>query len=166
MTVYFLTEEDPQNGELLRIKIGFSKDLKRRLRQLQTGNPDRLALMGEIRTRDKDQDRFIEADLHRHFSKQRQEGSEWFYLYAEDIVETLKSNSANGYITVGNDPFEIISYDSDVVPEFAIPWAWGDVEVYEFCPACGWAGGWSYNENYGGERCLQCGVSEHDYSFD
>lgn len=166
MTVYFLTEEGSQGVGPMRIKIGYSKDLKRRLRQMQTGNPDKLALMGEIRTRDEDQDRSVEASLHGYFSKQRLERSEWFYLSAEDVIDALKSNSANGYITVGGDPFEIISYDSDAVPEFASPWEWGDVEVYEFCPVCGWAGGWSHNENYSGERCLKCGASEHDYSPD
>lgn len=109
MTVYFLAEEGSQGVGPMRIKIGYSKDLKRRLRQMQTGNPDRLALMGEIRTQDEDQDRSVEASLHRHFSQQRLEHGEWFYLGAEDVVDALKSNSADSYITVGGDPFEIIS---------------------------------------------------------
>ncbi len=116
MTVYFLTEEGSQGVGPMRIKIGYSKDLKRRLRQMQTGNPDRLALMGEIRTRDKDQDRSVEANLHRRFSQQRLERSEWFYLGSEDVVDALKSNSADGYITLGGNPFEISQSCSDSSP--------------------------------------------------
>ena len=166
MTVYFLTEKGSQDVGPMRIKIGYSKDVQRRLRQMQTGNPDRLALMGEIRTRGEDQDRSLEASLHKRFSQQRLEHGEWFYLGAEDVIDALKSISADAYITVGNDPFKIIFYDSDAIPEFASPWEWGDVAVFEFCPFCGWAGGWSYNENYNGERCLKCGASEYDCAPD
>lgn len=163
MTVYFLTHEGDSNFDALRIKIGFSKNVRRRISQLQTGNPDRLALMGEIRTSDRAADRRIEGALHARYAHRRLETGEWFRLGPQDIIEALKAHSADAYITVGDDPFEIISYDRDAVPEYASPWNWGDVEVYEFCPLCGWAGGWSHNENYGGERCLKCGASEHDY---
>jgi len=166
VTVYFLTDEVSQCLDPMRIKIGRSKDLKRRLTQLQTGNPDKLLLMGEIRTQDEDQDRTVEASLHKHFSRQRQARSEWFYLSAEDVIDTLKSNANDSFIAVGSNLFVIVSYDNDAVPEFASPWEWGDVAAYEFCPVCGWAGGWSYNENFGGERCLECGASEHDHSPD
>lgn len=166
MTVYFLTHEDERDLDAMRVKIGYSKNVKRRISQLQTGNPDRLALMGEIRTADKAEDRKIEGALHALNARHRLETGEWFHLAPQDIIDALKAYSANAFITVGDDPFEIISYDRDAVPEYASPWNWGDVQVYEFCPRCGWAGGWSFNENYGGERCLKCGASEHDYAQD
>lgn len=56
--------------------------------------------------------------------------------------------------------------DRDAVPEFVSPWNWGDVEAYEFCRTCGWAGWWTYNENWGGEFCLECGASEHDFDIE
>lgn len=133
------------------------------MRQLQTGNPDQLSLMGVIRTNGEEADRSLEKALHARCAERRLEQSEWFQLGSQDVIEMLKLHSMDGFITVGNDAFEIISYDRDAVPEYASPWEWGDVEVYEFCPVCGWAGGWSYNENFGGERCLKCGASQHDY---
>jgi len=33
------------------------------------------------------------------------------------------------------------------------------LDISEFCPECGSGLGLSYNENYGGERCLQCGFT-------
>lgn len=163
MTVYFLTHEGQTDLDAMRIKIGYSKNVQRRMSQLQTGNPDRLALMGEIRTADQKADRDLERSLHARCAGRRFERGEWFHLGPQDVVEMLRAHSSDAFIAVGNDPFEIVSYDRDAVPEYASPWDWGDVEAYEFCPVCGWAGGWSYNENYGGERCLKCGASGHDY---
>ena len=70
------------------------------------------------------------------------------------------------YASVGSEPFEIVSYDNDAVPEYASPWLWGDVYQYDFCPSCGWACGWTYSENHGGDVCLECGASERDYDQD
>jgi len=163
VTVYFLTHVGQSNLDHMRVKIGYSKHVKKRVSQLQTGNPDRLCLMGEIRTTDREEDCRIEQSLHNRCDEHRLGEGEWFCLGSQNVIEMLKLHSMNGFITVGNDPFEIISYDRDTVPEYASPWKWGDVEIHEFCPVCGWAGGWCYNENYGGERCLKCGASEHDF---
>lgn len=162
MAVYFITELEGSECEPLRIKIGRSANIRRRMSDLQTGNPDELALMGEIRTQGISEDKKIEHALHKIFSDQRIR-LEWFGLSANDVIDALKSYSSMAFITVGSEPFEIISYDRDAIPEYASPWAWGDVEAYEFCPCCGWAGGWSYNENYGGERCLKCGEAESHF---
>jgi hypothetical protein len=162
VTVYFITELSDDGMEPLRIKIGRSVNVKRRMTNLQTGNPDELALMGEIRTQGIPQDRVVERALHERYASKHLT-REWFSMVETDVIDALKAHSSDAYITVGSDPFEIISYDRQAVPEFASPWAWGDVEIWDFCPCCGWAGGWSYNENYGGERCLICGASEAQF---
>lgn len=160
MTVYFITQLEDRYVEPILIKIGRSGGFKRRKSDLQTGNPFELVLMGEIRTSSETEDRVIESALQKRFQGSHKRG-EWFAMYPGDVIDGLKAYSSSAFIVVGNDPFEIISYDRDAIPEYASPWEWGDVTIHEFCPACGWAGGWSYNENYGGERCLSCGASEH-----
>lgn len=162
MSVYFLTELDNSFSGRLYVKIGRSKALKRRIADLQTGNRRTIALMGEIRTSSIKEDKEIERDLHDRFSD-KSDTREWYFLSIEDVITGLKQYSATAYITVGKDAFEIVSYNRDAVPEFASPWLWGDVDVYEFCPNCGWACGWTYSENFGGDLCLECGASEHDY---
>lgn len=162
MAVYFLTELDNSLAGRLYVKIGRSKALKRRIADLQTGNRRTFALMGEIRTSSIEEDKRIEKDLHDRFSDKSDE-REWFFLSAEDVIEGLKRHSVSAYISVGRDAFEIVSYDRDAVPEFVCPWLWGDVDVYDFCPSCGWACGWTYSENFGGDLCLECGASERDY---
>ncbi len=164
MSVYFLTEENSHHVNPMRIKVGYSCSIKRRSRELQTGNPDILSLMGEIRSSNTDEDKAIEKIMHERYAESRFQG-EWFYLHAEDVIDALKDYSPISFITVGDKPFEIVSRDRKGLPEYANAWQWGDVEHEEFCPACGWAGGWSYNENYGGERCLNCGATEHDYDM-
>lgn len=146
------------------IKIGFSLNVRSRVGQLQTGNPKRLALMGEIRGDDAREGRALEKSLHRQFSASRSELGEWFFIEPQEVIDTLRKYAPHSYIAVGQDAFEIVSYDSDAVPEYVSPWNWGDIELCEFCPACGWAGGWTYNENWGGEFCLKCGASERDFA--
>ncbi|MET8907582.1 GIY-YIG nuclease family protein [Micromonospora sp. NPDC004551] len=60
-----------------RVKIGHSDDVRRRLAQLQTGNPAHLHLAHAIYEPDTDRRREIEADLHRRFRDLRVDG-EWF----------------------------------------------------------------------------------------
>jgi hypothetical protein len=163
MTVYILTHEGQSHVDPMPIKIGYSKNVRRRMSQLQTGSPYKLSLMGKIRTQGRSADQILERALHERYASRRLDVGEWFHLEPSDVIDMLKLHSADGYITVGTEPFEIVSYDRDAVPEYASPWLWGDVEAYEFCPVCGWAGGWSYNDNYGGERCLKCGASEGAY---
>ena len=68
--VYFIQEEESGN-----IKIGFSeKHPKGRLKDFQTGNSNKLTLLGYIEGTFKD-----ESNLHKEFSKERiRKGNEWF----------------------------------------------------------------------------------------
>jgi hypothetical protein len=48
MAVYFIAEDENRNYDCLRIKIGISKNVPKRLAQLSTGSPYKLKLMGWI----------------------------------------------------------------------------------------------------------------------
>ena len=65
MAVYFFAERDPGGDWRYSVKVGYSNDIPRRLRNLQTGNPREIAVMGFIRTKDRAEDRRVEADLHK-----------------------------------------------------------------------------------------------------
>ncbi len=162
MAVYFFTELEEQTDPPT-VKIEFSNNIERRQAELQTGNPRKIALMGHIQSAGESEDRKIESDLHRLFDDERGDIGEWFEIFPEDVITALKRYSTCAYLAVGNKPFEIVSYDRKGVPEFASPWRWGDIEPQVFCPACGWACGWTYSENWGCEYCMECGANEIDY---
>ena len=162
MAVYVVTELDNSLAGQFHVKIGRSRSFERRMSNLQTGNRRKIALLGHIRSASVTEDRAIERRLH-HLFKDKVDKREWFSPSPEDVVSALKLYSSRSYISVGQDAFEIISYDRDAIPEFASPWQWGELNHSEFCPSCGWACGWTYSENYGGEVCLECGADERDY---
>ena len=62
------------------IKIGYSANPEKRLSELQTGNPDKLLLLGTIRGNVD-----VEAQLHAQFVQHRLEG-EWF---SGDVIEKV-----------------------------------------------------------------------------
>ena len=153
MPIYFLADDENQEYGNLRVKIGHSGDIQRRVRQHQTGSPKVLKLMGIIHSRD---DRNLEKILHKKY-REKHSHLEWFNLSVQDVYEELRHHSTCSYIVVNNDPFEVVSHDKDGVPELVGAWQWMDVDNQEFCPQCGWGGGLSYNINYGGDGCLSCG---------
>lgn len=65
--VYFITNE-----EFSRVKIGTSVHPNKRLRQVQTGNPERLSLYGTVIG-----DRVFEKEIHKELQSNRLNG-EWF----------------------------------------------------------------------------------------
>lgn len=71
MTIYFIRDGD-------NVKIGYtSRKPQERLKQLQTGNPTKLKLIGSMRGTQKK-----EAELHRMFKNYHVRG-EWFVLSSE-----------------------------------------------------------------------------------
>lgn len=156
MPVYFIAENENENYGNLRVKIGISANVQRRVNQLQTGSPYLLRLMGWIEANN---DRTLEKQLHQKYASENTH-REWFSLDATDVFQELKLHSTSSFIATNNNAFEIVSRDRDGVPEYLGAWQWGDVEIDEFCPSCGWGGGMDYNENYGGMRCLHCGLME------
>ncbi|WP_371323915.1 GIY-YIG nuclease family protein [Dechloromonas sp. ZY10] len=154
MPVYFIAENENDDHSSLRVKIGRTKDLQVRLRALRTGSPYDLKLMGWIES---DDDKQLELALHERYTDQRIH-LEWFYLQPEDVLAELKSHGIYSYISIEKNTFEIMSRDKDGVPEYYGAWKWADVDDSEFCPKCGCSCGLQYNENYGSERCLKCGI--------
>jgi T5orf172 domain len=154
MPVYFIAENENDDYNSLRVKIGHSKDIQVRMRALQTGSPYDLKLMGWIESEDAIG---LESELHKRYSKKHIR-LEWFRLEPEDVLGELKSHGICAYIATEENTFEIVSRDKDGVPEYFGPWKWSQVEDSEFCPKCGCSCGLHYNENYGTDRCLKCGI--------
>ncbi len=154
MPVYFIAENENNDYTSLRVKIGHSGDMQVRLRTFQTGSPYDLKLMGWIES---DDDKHLEQMLHEKYIGQRVR-REWFILQPEDVLQELKAHGVCAYIATEENTFEIMSRDRDGVPESYGPWQWSDVEYAEFCPKCGCSCGLQYNENYGTDRCLKCGI--------
>ena len=80
MPVYFI--QDVEQGY---IKIGQSEEPEKRLRQLQTGNPNELRLLWVDHQGD-----YIEAELHREFREHRVSG-EWFQP-SDELLERIKTS--------------------------------------------------------------------------
>ncbi len=79
--VYFVQAGDPDADGGAAIKIGFTTDLDRRLRQLQTAHPEPLKIIERVIGT-----RAIEAFFHRLLRPQRIQG-EWYRLWPDDISE-------------------------------------------------------------------------------
>lgn len=118
--------------------------------------------MGFIRTKGVAEDRQIEANLHQSLKDDAVRG-EWFSVTPEQILHALQRYSNDAFLATEGDPFEIIGLDRDAIPVYASPWHWGEFEVDEFCPNCGWACGWTEVETAGGMMCLECGAHEAHY---
>ena len=87
--VYFITDSN-------YIKIGYTKnDVKKRLKQLQTSNPNKLFLLGYI-----EGDKEIEKKLHKKFyaSIIRHNG-EWFSP-TQDLLDYINTNNLDDNIYV------------------------------------------------------------------
>ena len=71
-----------------RCKVGLAKDLKNRLRQMNTNDPDRAYTFYETRIFDDRKD--AEAVLHQLLAGYRIAGMEWFDLPPEDAPRLLR----------------------------------------------------------------------------
>jgi hypothetical protein len=81
-------------------KIGISKDPKKRICNLQTGNPNKLQLIFELIV-DKDiNSRDVEKEIHKYLKEKNMWISgEWFKIESEDFVVNL----AKIMLTVGKN---------------------------------------------------------------
>jgi len=71
-----------------RQKIGFSKDVSKRLKQLQTGNPDELFVHYKIEC-STDKTRQLEKKIHLELSYKRLSG-EWFNMTPDEAKNYLE----------------------------------------------------------------------------
>lgn len=89
--IYFITDSN-------YIKIGYTKnDVKKRLKQLQTSNPNRLFLLGYI-----DGDKKREKELHKKFfSSIARINGEWFSP-TQDLLDYINDNNLdnNTYVDI------------------------------------------------------------------
>jgi hypothetical protein len=145
MSVYFIIDRESD-----AVKIGRSKRPKKRLVDLQTGNPNRLELMGWIEPKD---DSALELALHRSYAPQHRL-LEWFNIDMEDVLSELKRYA--GFVPKNADAFEIIGYDRDGIPEYVGVCEWQDFEYEECCPFCGCMRGMYFNEAAEMYHCLTC----------
>lgn len=151
MPVYFLLNDG--DGPW-RIKIGRAKDIESRRKQLQTGNPEQLKLVGEIRTEKASQ---LEAALHRQFKDKRVDPKlEWFYIQPADVWPVLERHRPVAFVGVSGNAYEITGYDNDGIPEYAGVWEWGQFDLDELCPFCGWLGGMHFQEASWMYHCVEC----------
>lgn len=71
-----------------RQKIGFSKDVEKRLISLQTGNPDKLRIHHKIEC-PHDRTRLLEKKIHLELSYKKLKG-EWFGMSPQEASEYLE----------------------------------------------------------------------------
>lgn len=85
--VYIVSAEP---GEM--VKIGWSENISRRIRQLQTGNAAKLSLLVCLNASQEH-----EFALHRRFSALRVDGSEWFHMHPSlrRYVESREPHQVN-----------------------------------------------------------------------
>lgn len=149
MPVYFIGQQE--NG-CTPIKIGVAKDIEARKRNLQTGNPLQLRLLGWIEAENAFH---LERHLHQYFHSAHVRG-EWFGVEPADILPMLKHAGRDGFVAKNADAFEIVGFDRDAVPEYLGVWDWGDLEIYECCPFCGCLCGMHFQEASQMYHCINC----------
>jgi len=145
MPVYFILDTERE-----QVKIGRGKDVRKRAKNLQTGNPSPLQLMGWIVV---DNDARVEQRLHQEYQYQRGLG-EWFHIGPTEVLNELKRE--HGFVPTPKDSFEIIGYDHDAIPEYLGVYEWNDFELYECCPFCGCLCGIHEQEETGMYHCINC----------
>ncbi|MDR7193267.1 GIY-YIG nuclease family protein [Luteimonas terrae] len=149
MPVYFIGEHENQCSP---IKIGVAKNIEVRKRNLQTGNPLELRLLGWIEAHNSFE---LERRLHQHFEATKVRG-EWFAIEPADILSILMRAGSDGFVAKNADAFQIVGYDRDAVPEYLGVWEWGDLEIDECCPFCGCLCGMHFQEASQMYHCLNC----------
>lgn len=149
MPVYFLGEDE--NG-CSPIKIGVAKDIARRKRALQIGNPLELRLLGWIIC---DDDFHLERQLQKRFRRVQTRG-EWFHIEPADVLQFLTRAGQRGFVAKNADAFQITGYDRDAVPEYLGVWEWADLEIDACCPFCGCLCGMHFQEASQMYYCIQC----------
>lgn len=71
------------------IKIGISDDVRKRLSQLQTGNPNRLELLRTLDCGNRETALRIEQVLHKRYASKRLQG-EWFQVEPEEVYADIR----------------------------------------------------------------------------
>lgn len=149
--VYFVVNDFDKE-----VKIGVTgKDIASRIRELQTGNPKELKLMGFLMYPTRKKCFEAEKMLHEKYKANHIRG-EWFDLESYDVYDELKRHY-NAYLALSEDSLMTVGFDirGEAIGEL---WDWDDnLSWEECCPSCGSLYGLSYNEEYLLHECFQCG---------
>ena len=71
-----------------RVKIGFALDPDQRIKEIQTGNPEKLRVLAKVEGGAE-----LEREYHRRFSDQRRHG-EWFFINSDILAEIDRLNGS------------------------------------------------------------------------
>ena len=96
--VYFIKEKETQSPN---VKIGYTNDFNKRIKNLQVGHPREIGYFGLIECKDKDEAKRIEKEIHKMYHKNRLVG-EWFKWH-QDFDDLIKGKDSliskhSGYI--------------------------------------------------------------------
>lgn len=83
-TIYFITEDPYQN----RVKIGWTFDVKKRIKQLQTGSPNKLRIYEKLTSINCEK---VEKILHKKLEDRKING-EWFRLTKKELNDFIEDN--------------------------------------------------------------------------
>lgn len=89
MYVYFIVTEKTKGGGKCRMKIGKAKNPEKRLKQLQTGNPSPLKLIGKIKCSSEKHAFEVEKAAHRYFNSSNLR-AEWFKVTDTVLVKVYE----------------------------------------------------------------------------
>jgi len=93
--VYFIHSNHPSSDvKHSMVKIGLTKCMINRLKELQTGSPYKLKIIGYIET---DNMNVLEKEFHNYLSECRNEG-EWFNLSKGDVYSILDNYRVEGVL--------------------------------------------------------------------
>lgn len=147
--VYVILEETPRHF----VKVGFTNNVERRLRDLQTGNPDPIVLIAKIRS-SSEAYRALERDLHTRLKNHRVRG-EWFDSYPE-VRSIVIDHFGEVFVPVSDNALQFCGRDSDGVPEFSPVSDHFDFDVQDCCPSCGCVGCMAPYDHSDGLMCYEC----------
>jgi Meiotically up-regulated gene 113 len=157
--VYVILEETQRHF----VKVGFTSNLKRRIRDLQTGNPDPLVLVAKVRS-SPEAYRSLERDLHEKLRNHRVRG-EWFDAYQE-VRSIVIDHFGNVFVAVSADAVQFCGRDSDGVPEFSPVSDHFDFDVQDCCPSCRCVGRMAPHDHSDGLICCECNEVFFDHEVD
>ena len=148
--VYFIV-----SGFSNYVKIGVtSRPIGARIKDMQTGNPDVLRLMGFIVCDDRKHALKIEKEVQLSCDLKHHR-NEWFQLDSKDILSVLGHYHGCGYIALSGNSKQLVGVDEEGIPEYASLWDWDELNWLDCCPDCGLVNG-VVKDKYQGYLC-SCG---------
>ena len=153
------------------VKTGISSDIYRRRRELQTGNPRPLKLMGFIETKNRQELYKLENEIHNKYRDKNIAmggGTEFFSLSSGEVLATIRELHERpdllGFLAVSEDSLKFWFAENGFEGGIWDVWEWGTLNYEDCCPYCGCLCGLIYEEKVMLYECLYCGyhsLEEH-----